>query len=382
VLLATGGCGKVYRTTSNGFATTGEVFDLVYQLGVPLEDMEFIQFHPTGLYPIGLLISEAARGEGGILRNGLNERFMERYAPTIKDLAARDVTSRAILTEIREGRGVGGKGYVFLDLTHLGEQKIKEKLWEITSFAKIYLGIDAAVSPIPVAPTCHYVMGGIPTDPEGRVLADGKETVLPGLYAAGECACVSVHGANRLGCNSLLDLLVFGRRSGEAMREEVSRLTWPDVSSDVAQGANEMLETFLDREGKEKGDVVRRSMQSLMAEYASVFRTEEGLMKGVDMIRDLKGRFAQTPVADKGRTFNYELMEAMELQRQLDLCEVILTSALQRRESRGAHFREDFPGRDDNSYLKHTLAFKGPDGPEVRYKPVRITRFQPEARVY
>jgi succinate dehydrogenase / fumarate reductase flavoprotein subunit len=382
VLLATGGCGKVYRTTSNGFATTGEAFDLVYQLGVPLEDMEFIQFHPTGLYPIGLLISEAARGEGAILRNGLNERFMERYAPTIKDLAARDVTSRAILTEIREGRGVGGKGYVLLDLTHLGEQKIKEKLWEIASFAKIYLGIDAAVSPIPVAPTCHYVMGGIPTDPEGRILADGKETVLPGMYAAGECACVSVHGANRLGCNSLLDLLVFGRRSGEAMREEVSRLTWSDVSSDVAQGANEMLETFLDRKGKEKGDVVRRSMQSLMTEYASVFRTEEGLIKGVDMIRDLKERFAQTPVANKGRTFNYELTEAMELQRQLDLCEVILSSALQRRESRGAHFREDFPGRDDNSYLKHTLAFKGPEGPEVSYKPVRITHFQPEARVY
>jgi succinate dehydrogenase / fumarate reductase flavoprotein subunit len=225
-------------------------------------------------------------------------------------------------------------------------------------------------------------MGGIPTDFEGRVLADGKEAVLAGLYAAGECACVSVHGANRLGCNSLLDLLVFGRRSGEAMREEVSRSTWPDMSNDCAQGAKEVLETFLGRKGKEKGDVVRRSMQSLMAEYASVFRTEEGLRKGVDGIRDLKGRFAHSPVANKGRTFNYELMEAMELQRQLDLCEVILTSALHRRESRGAHFREDFPGRDDNSYLKHTLAFKGLDGPEVRYKPVRITRFQPEARVY
>ncbi len=382
VLLAAGGCGKVYRTTSNGFATTGEVFDLVYQLGIPLEDMEFIQFHPTGLYPIGLLISEAARGEGGTLRNGLNERFMERYAPTIKDLAARDVTSRAILTEIREGRGVGGKEYVLLDLTHLGEQKIREKLWEIASFAKIYLGIDPVVSPIPVTPTCHYVMGGIPTDAEGRVLADGKEALVAGLYAAGECACVSVHGANRLGCNSLLDLLVFGRRSGEAIKEEVSRTTWLDVPDDGAEGAKEVLGTFLGREGKESSDTVRRSMQSLMTEHASVFRTEEGLRKGLDGIRDLKARLAHSPVVNKGRTFNYELMEAMELQHQLDLCEVILTSALHRRESRGAHFREDFPGRDDGSYLKHTLAFKGPDGPEVRYKPVRITRFQPQARVY
>ncbi|HUJ68185.1 MAG TPA: succinate dehydrogenase flavoprotein subunit [Syntrophorhabdales bacterium] len=382
VLLATGGCGKVYRTTSNGFATTGEVFDLAYQLAIPLQDMEFIQFHPTGLYPMGLLISEAARGEGGILRNSLDERFMERYAPTIKDLAARDVTSRAILTEIREGRGIGGKGYVHLDLTHLGEERIKEKLWEIASFAKIYLGIDPVVSPIPVAPTSHYVMGGIPTDSDGRVLADGKEVAVPGLYAAGECACVSVHGANRLGCNSLLDLLVFGRRTGEAMGEEVSRAEWIDLPFNPEQRAKEALGAFIGREGNESADIVRRSMQALMMDYASVFRTQAGLEKGLEGIKELKGRFARTPVANKGRTFNYELMEALELQHQLDLCEVILASAFHRRESRGAHFREDFPGRDDNSYLAHTLAFKGPDGPEVSYKPVRITRFQPQARVY
>ena len=221
VLLATGGCGKIYKTTSNGYATTGEMFDLAYRSGIPLEDMEFIQFHPTGLYPLGILVSEAARGEGGILRNSQGERFMERYAPTIKDLAARDVVSRAILTEIREGRGIGGKDYVHLDLTHLGEKKIQEKLWEITSFVRIYLGIDPVHAPIPVQPTCHYIMGGIPTDGDGRVLADEQGFHLPGLYAAGECACVSVHGANRLGCNSLLDLLVFGRRSGLAMKEAV-----------------------------------------------------------------------------------------------------------------------------------------------------------------
>jgi succinate dehydrogenase / fumarate reductase flavoprotein subunit len=213
LLLATGGSGKIYKTTSNGFATTGEMFNLAYQLGIPLEDMEFIQFHPTGLYPLGILVSEAARGEGGILRNHQGERFMERYAPTIKDLAARDVVSRAILTEIREVRGIDGKDYVHLDLTHLGEKKILEKLWEVTSFVRNYVGIDPVHDPIPVNPTCHYIMGGISTDPDGRVLGDEKGSVVQGLYAAGECACVSIHGANRLGCNSLLDLIVFGRRS-------------------------------------------------------------------------------------------------------------------------------------------------------------------------
>jgi succinate dehydrogenase / fumarate reductase flavoprotein subunit len=219
VLLATGGCGKLYKTTSNGNATTGEAFDLAYQVGIPLEDMEFVQFHPTGLYPLGILISEAARGEGGLLRNRLGERFMERYAPTVKDLAARDVVSRAILIEIKEGRGIGEKDYVHLDLTHLGEEKIQQKLWEIASFVRIYLGIDPVYEPVPVAPTCHYMMGGIPTDVDGRVQADEKGSIIPGLYAAGECACVSVHGATRLGCNSLLDLLVFGRRGGVAMNK-------------------------------------------------------------------------------------------------------------------------------------------------------------------
>ena len=382
VLLATGGCGKVYRTTSNGFATTGEIFNLAYQSGIPLEDMEFVQFHPTGLYPLGILISEAARGEGAILRNGAGERFMERYAPTIKDLAARDVVSRAILTEVREGRGIGGKDYVDLDLSPLGEEKIREKLWEVASFARIYLGVDPVRQPVPVAPTCHYVMGGIPTDGDGRVLADEVGTVVDGLFAAGECACVSVHGANRLGCNSLLDLLVFGRRSGKAMKEALARADGEVHGTDPVREVEEGLAALSRRQGEERLGTLRREMQTLMMDHGSVFRTEEGLNKAIGAILVLKERLGRAPVRSTGRTFNYELMEALELRHQLDLCEVILTSAYHRRESRGAHFREDFPERDDRSYLKHTLVFCGKSGPEVRYKAVSVTRFQPEARVY
>jgi succinate dehydrogenase / fumarate reductase, flavoprotein subunit len=382
VLLATGGCGKIFKTTSNGFASTGDGFNLAFQAGIPLEDMEFIQFHPTGLYPLGILVSEAARGEGGILRNDQGERFMERYAPTIKDLAARDVASRAILTEIREGRGIGGRDYVHLDITHLGEKKIKEKLWEIASFARIYLGLDPVSQPIPVAPTCHYAMGGIPTDPDGRVLADEKGSVAAGLYAAGECACVSVHGANRLGCNSLLDLLVFGRRSGMAMKEEVSKTDHPSVSGDPFKTVEDRIVRLMDGKGKERTDRLRREMQSMMMEYGSVFRDEMGIGKGIEGILKLKDRYRDTVVVDKGRAFNYELVEAIELGNQLDLAEVILISALHRKESRGAHFRTDFPDRDDQSFLKHTFIFQTLEGLEVRYKPVKITQFQPQARVY
>jgi succinate dehydrogenase / fumarate reductase flavoprotein subunit len=382
VLLATGGCGKIYKTTSNGNSTTGEMFDLVYQLGIPLEDMEFVQFHPTGLYPLGILVSEAARGEGGFLRNRLGERFMERYAPAVKDLAARDVVSRAILTEVKEGRGIGGKDYVHFDLTHLGEKKIEEKLWEIASFVRIYLGIDPVYDPIPVAPTCHYMMGGIPTDVDGRVLKDEKGSIVHGLYAAGECACVSVHGATRLGCNSLLDLLVFGRRSGLAMMEEVKKVEPPPISDATLKAMEEQIMRLLNREGGEKADPLRRKMQSTMMDYSSVFRNEEGLKKGIEEIRSLKERYQGIALLNKGKTFNYELMEAIELGHQLNLSEVILISALQRRESRGAHYREDFPARADRYFLKHTLVFQTPKGPEVRYKPVKITRFQPEARVY
>ena len=382
VLLATGGCGKIYKTTSNGNATTGEAFTLVYNLGIPLEDMEFVQFHPTGLYPLGILVSEAARGEGGFLRNRLGERFMERYAPTVKDLAARDIVSRAILTEIREGRGIGGKDYVHLDLTHLGEEKIQEKLWEIASFIRIYTGIDPVYDPVPVAPTCHYMMGGIPTDVDGRVLADERGSIAQGLYAAGECACVSVHGATRLGCNSLLDLLVFGRRSGLVMKEEVKKVELPEITDVPLKDVEEQIDRLLRREGKEKADLIRRKMQSVMMDYGSVFRDEDGLKTGIEEIQNLKKLYKEIGVANRGKNFNYELMEAIELGHQLELCEVILFSALNRRESRGAHYREDFRGRADRYFLKHTLVFQTPKGMEVRYKPVKITRFQPEARVY
>jgi succinate dehydrogenase / fumarate reductase, flavoprotein subunit len=382
VLLAAGGCGKIYKTTSNSNATTGEVFDLVYQQGIPLEDMEFVQFHPTGLYPLGILVSEAARGEGGILRNRLGERFMERYAPTGKDLAARDVVSRAILTEVREGRGIDGKDYVHLDLTHLGKEKILERLWEIASFVRIYLGIDPASEPIPVQPTCHYIMGGIPCDVDGRVLADEKGSVVPGLYAAGECACVSIHGANRLGCNSLLDLLVFGRRSGMAMNGEVAHLEMPSLKKDSIEPVEERLAQFLKQKGQEKIDPIRKKMQEVMMEFGSVFRDEEGLKRGIEEIGSLKARYRNIEVVNKGKAFNFELTEAIELGHQLFIAEAILVSALHRQESRGAHFREDFPERADQSFLKHTLIFQTLKGPEVRYKPVKITRFQPEERIY
>lgn len=382
VILATGGCGKIYRTTSNGFATTGEALSLVYREGIPLEDMEFVQFHPTGLFPLGILVSEAARGEGGILRNDAGEPFMERYAPTIKDLAARDVVSRAILTEIRAGRGIGGKAYVHLDLTHLGERKITEKLWEITSFARIYLGIDAVSQPIPVAPTCHYLMGGIPTDTDGRVLADEKGRVVPGLFAAGECACVSVHGANRLGCNSLLDLLVFGRRAGRVMKEDVQGIEVPASRPDPVEAVKERLAALMGHDGVERSHLIRQDMQAIMTDHGSVFRTEESLKQGIDAILALKERFSRVAVTNKGKSFNYDLMETIELGHQLDLCEVILVSARNRRESRGAHFREDFPERDDRNYLRHTLIFDAPGGPRIEYKPVAITRFQPQVRAY
>jgi len=382
VLLATGGCGRIYKTTSNGNATTGEAFTLVYNLGIPLEDMEFVQFHPTGLYPLGILVSEAARGEGGVLRNRLGERFMEHYAPTVKDLAARDVVSRAILTEIREGKGISGQDYVHLDLTHLGEEKIQEKLWEIASFVRIYAGIDPVYNPVPVAPTCHYMMGGIPTDVDGRVLANEKGSIVPGLYAAGECACVSVHGATRLGCNSLLDLLVFGRRSGLIMKEKIKGIGHAAVSAESLKSSEEKIARLLNHPIREKIDPLRKKMQSVMMDYGSVFRNEEGLGKGIEEIRNLKERYREIGVVNKGRVFNYELMEAIELGHQLELSEAILFSALHRRESRGAHFREDFPSRADRYFLKHTLVFQGPKEPEVRYKPVKITRFQPQARVY
>lgn len=380
ILIATGGYGRVYRTNSNCFTNTGDGVYLCYRSGIPLEDMEFVQFHPTGIYPLGVLVSEAARGEGGVLLNGLGSRFMPDYAPTLMDLAPRDVVSRAISTEIRAGRGIDGKDYVNLDLTHLGVARIEEKLSDISSFARIYLGVDAATQPIPVTTTCHYMMGGIPTDLHGRVVGlDG--TAIPGLYSAGEAACVSVHGANRLGTNSLLDLVVFGRRSGKAITDDSKSIERPIPTAGATKNISEKINRIMRNKGRRAAGM-RSEMQLIMTETCSVFRNDGAMQKGLDKIRALRQEYQSVSIDNKGQKFNTDLLEALELESLLGLAEVILVSAINRKESRGAHFREDYPERDDKNWLKHTLAVMTPRGPEVSYKPVKITRFEPRARKF
>jgi len=382
VLLATGGAGKVFKTTSNAFASTGDGMALAYRAGAPLEDMEFVQFHPTGIYKLGILISEAARGEGGILRNKDGERFMERYAPVIKDLAPRDMVSRCILEEIRAGKGIDGKDYVHLDLTHLGEDVINNKLAEITGFARTYAGVDATREPIPVQPTCHYMMGGIASDVDGRVTVDSDNTPFEGLFAAGECACVSVHGANRLGCNSLLDTLVFGRRAGKEINRYVKDVDFEKPSTDFQQGAAAEISALMAAGGPEKVGQIMAEMQEVMMEKVSVFRKEDSLNEALEKIKELQERFRMVSLQDKGTCFNRDLLDALELGYMLDLAEVIAMGALHRRESRGAHFREDHTERNDETYLVHTLARHTDTGPEIFEKPVTITRFQPQERKY
>ena len=382
VVLATGGCGKIYKTTSNGFASTGDGFALALDGLLPLEDLEFVQFHPTGIYGLGILLSEAARAEGGVLLNGRGERFMERYAPTLKDLAPRDIVSRAILMEIREGKGIDGKDYVYLDLRDLGKERLNQKLPEISSFVKTYLGIDPAERLIPVAPTCHYMMGGIPTDVDGHVLADRTGTILPGLYAAGECACVSVHGANRLGCNSLIDLVVFGRRVGLSILKEIKvRIAQPlplQAENIVVDKINNLLESKC----TESIPAIREAMQQLMTQHCSVFRTGPALLQALAQIRQLKKRCLNLGVINKSRVFNYELQEALELNNMLRVAEVIIYSALMRTESRGAHFRSDYPQRNDEEWLKHTFVNETPTGLKESYKPLAAGRFELQKRRY
>ena len=384
VLFATGGYGRMFRVTSNAHALTGDGPAVVLRRGFPLEDMEFFQFHPTGVYGIGILLSEAARGEGGILRNANGERFMERYAPTIKDLAPRDMVSRAIFVEIREGRGLGPKGdYVLLHVDHLDPKVVEEKLPDITEFARIYLGVEPLKEGVPIQPTAHYAMGGIPTTVDAQVIADEANTVVPGLYAAGECACVSVHGANRLGTNSLLDINVFGRRGGVAMTEEALRLDHAPLPDEPERGVKEMLQELVDKTRLESAGGLRDELQTSMDENAGVYRTEAGLREQEDLIDRFQERFAVgVGVHDKGRSYNTDLMEAVELGFLLDLAQTLVHAARARTESRGGHSREDYPTRDDVNWLKHSLAWKTNGTIKLSYKPVTITRYQPEERKY
>ena len=384
VLFATGGYGRVYSVTSNAHALTGDGPSLCLRAGLPVEDMEFFQFHPTGIFKMGILITEGARGEGGRLINGKGERFMERYAPTLLDLAPRDIISRCIYRELREGRGIDGKWYVHLDLTHLDPKIIEQRLPDITDFVRTYLGIDPIQVPIPVQPTAHYAMGGIPTDNDGRVIRDENNTVVPGLYAAGECACVSVHGGNRLGTNSLVDILVFGRRAGRDAVQFVRQndyLPLPEGSAERAQAWVARLRG--DGDGGETIAAVRDELQNEMNENVSVFRTEETLKKARDKVRELHERYARVRVQDRSRMFNTDLVEALELGFLLDCALATVEGALVRQESRGAHSREDFPDRDDKNWLRHTLAYRTAGGQmELRYKPVTITKFEPKERKY
>ncbi|CAN5210177.1 succinate dehydrogenase flavoprotein subunit [soil metagenome] len=370
VVIATGGAGKIFKTTSNAHTLTGDGMALVYRRGVPLEDMEFFQFHPTGLAGLGILLSEAARGEGGILRNADGERFMERYAPTIKDLAPRDIVARSIALEVREGRGAGpNKDYVLLDLTHLEPAHIDAKLPDITEFARTYLGVEPYTEPIPVYPTAHYAMGGVPTTIHAEVLRSNAE-VVHGLFAAGEVACVSVHGSNRLGTNSLLDINVFGKRAGIAAAAYAAGAPWVEMPDDPEIGVVAELEEMRTRADGDRVSDVRRDLQQTMDTNAQVFRTAESLQQALADIRALQTRYRNVSVQDKGRAFNTDLLEALELGFLLDIAEVVVVGALNREESRGGHFREDFPKRDDAQYMRHTMAYRRPPGAVAPSSPV------------
>jgi succinate dehydrogenase / fumarate reductase, flavoprotein subunit len=384
VLFASGGFGKMFKVSSNAHSLTGDGPGLLYRRGIPMEDMEFFQFHPTGIYKLGILLSEAARGEGGILRNRDNERFMERYAPTVKDLAPRDMVSRAILTEIKEGRGIGPDAdYVHLDLTHLPPEQIDSKLPDITDFVRTYMGLEPKEQGIPIQPTAHYAMGGIPTNVEGEVVVTAAGTVFPGLYAAGECACVSVHGANRLGTNSLLDIVVFGKRGGRAMAEWVQDADMPELPADSEGDVRSRIERMKAGAGGEKVATIRAELQDHMMDKASVFRTEESLASMASILDDLKARYERVTIDDKGEIFNYDVTEALELGYLIDLAEALVVSARARTESRGAHFRDDHTLRDDANWMKHTLATRLEDGTvSLDYKPVEGDAYMPMERKY
>ena len=389
IVFATGGFGKIYKTTSNAHTLTGDGVGIIWRKGLPLEDMEFYQFHPTGLAGLGILLSEAARGEGGILRNASGERFMERYAPTIKDLAPRDMVARAMANEVREGRGAGpNKDYVLLDLTHLPPEVIDAKLPDITEFARTYLGVEPYTEPVPVFPTAHYAMGGIPTNIKTEVLSD-NDTVVRGLFAAGECACVSVHGANRLGTNSLLDINVFGKRAGIYAVEYAREADFVPVPENAISDVEKMLAIARNSTGTEKVAVLRKELQDTMDKNAQVYRTEESLNEALDKIAELRTRYQNIQVQDRGKRFNTDLLEAIELGFLFDLSEVLVMTARERRESRGGHFREDYETRNDEQFMVHSMAYKldktpAKPGEDIRvdWKPVTVTNYPAMERKY
>ncbi|VEN73555.1 succinate dehydrogenase, flavoprotein subunit [Candidatus Desulfarcum epimagneticum] len=385
-LFATGGFGRMFKITSNAYANTGDGPALCARKGIPLEDMEFFQFHPTGIMGLGILISEAVRGEGGILKNGPGERFMERYAPTLLDLAPRDMVSRAIMTEIKAGKGIRGDGkiddYVHLDATALGKEVLKAKLPDITDFCMTYLDVDPSEKPIPVLPTAHYAMGGIPTDMDGRALAGESHEPVDGLYAVGECACISVHGANRLGTNSLLDLVVFGRRAGIHISDYVRHADAPRPSPDDAKDAEEWISGLLKGENRPHDPEIRDEMETVMMADVGIYRNEKGMARAAEKIRELRRRHEKAGVRHTGRSFNTELLEHIELGNLLDLSLLSAEAAKARRESRGGHAREDFPERDDENWLKHSLARLDKDEVRLDYKPVDTSIWAPKPRAY
>jgi len=403
VIFATGGHGRIFEVTSNAYAYTGDGAAVLLRRGLPLEDMEFFQFHPTGIYKLGILITEGVRGEGGVLINGSGERFMPKYAPTVKDLASRDVVSRAIYTEIREGRGANGSNYVYLDVrpesvikyaamdgrtnpdgspyTITGEQ-VLAKLPDIIDFCRVYLGVDPITQLMPIQPTAHYTMGGIPTNKYGEVVIDDKNTVFPGLYAAGECACVSVHGANRLGTNSLLDLVVFGKHAGLKAAEYAKQADYQNLPGEAEAGASSQFDTLRNGSGKENAFDISTELKKVMFEDVGIYRNGTIMESALDKVLELKERFKHIHVTDTGKIFNTELLNAWELGNMLDVAELVTVCALNRTESRGGHSREDYPQRNDENWLKHTLAWKENGKVQIGYKPVVITKYQPKARVY
>ncbi|MDO9088395.1 MAG: FAD-binding protein [Anaerolineaceae bacterium] len=403
VIFATGGHGRIWDITSNAYAYTGDGAAVLARRGIPMEDMEFFQFHPTGIIKLGILITEAVRGEGGVLINGKGERFMERYAPNIKDLASRDVVSRALYLEVKAGNGIDGKNYVYLDARpdvinkyaaldgrtrpdgspyRVTADEITSKIPDITDFCRTYLGVDPVKDPMPVQPTAHYAMGGIPTNKFGEVLMDENGTIVPGLYAAGECACVSVHGANRLGTNSLVDLVVFGKHAGIKAAEYAKGVDYPVLPEDTIAFTQEQIDRLRNGSGKENPAKIGQEMRTVMMDHVGVFRTEEGLALAVEKVKELRQRYSEVRTQDASTIYNMELLNTWELGNMLDLALVTAESALARKESRGAHAREDFPNRNDQDWMKHTFAWLEDEKVRLGYKPVTVTQFEPKERKY